>query len=555
MSVIDKTMYETIKNWWDGNGPKNQFVMYVNSHDRALTSATIRKMMYEIFEEDIHGEEYIVFYSAENFYRNMRGYYTEIAELYRHNPGKDDPIIDIIKELPSTCGWLTLIVEDMEALKGQPEKTQEMFETFMKFAAKRASVILIGDGDYKDVFSGCEYVLGEMDAGISFAEEDNKVRIGCYDQENTPDCEVVVYDTSEKQREELTYYWEMMYEQLEKGYFDFESFKPLFKETLEYIVPRVSKQKIYRNDLWLIENIGAMRKNENKDIDGCKPWEFDAAKKLSVGLHKAIVNTYGYNNEMFKGEVALDATIEEPEVDCGAIHISGHLGTTIKVDVDNVCRKLDDFSLVIHKGSYEGDWGEMWKLLQETKLDSDDDTDVSPEAIEKVGNSLSSVMAGIKEAAEKTLNKDPGLKVYRCRDTVENDDIGISDDDAKSSVKILERNYDVTSDKIKGIDKLEDPNVKNCKLSRFIVTIGEDGYIINEDGNPEMTQKGQAEYDDYVSKIRESMVRDEIRILDEGYGEGEDELEWHITACIMREDDDVGGIYEIDTCVRTRDEE
>ena len=114
MSVIDKHMYEELKKWHDGERPKNQYMIYVNSRDRALANATIRKLMYEIDEEDICGEEYISFFSAKNFYSNMREYYSHVAELYLQNPAEDDPVTDIIKNIPPTCGWITLIVEDIE---------------------------------------------------------------------------------------------------------------------------------------------------------------------------------------------------------------------------------------------------------------------------------------------------------------------------------------------------------------------------------------------------------------------------------------------------------
>ena len=48
MSVIDKHMYEKLKAWWDGSRPQNQYMLYVNAHDRALTDATLRKLMFEI---------------------------------------------------------------------------------------------------------------------------------------------------------------------------------------------------------------------------------------------------------------------------------------------------------------------------------------------------------------------------------------------------------------------------------------------------------------------------------------------------------------------------
>ena len=272
MSVIDKTMYEYLKNWCDFNRPENQHMMYVNSHDRALTNATIRKLMFEIKEEDIHGEVYIAFYSAENFYGNMREYYTHIARLYLQEPAEDEPIVDIIENIPPTCGWIILIVEDIETLSDDPGRMKEMFKSFLSFALDLSSIILIGDGDYKESFAGCELALNEMTDGINAKEEDDILMIGCYDQDVTPERQNVIYDSVEKHRNELDYYWDTMYAQLEKGFFDYEDYKFLFKETLEYIIPRVSKEKVNRKDLRLIENIGAMQRENHKDIEGCSIW-------------------------------------------------------------------------------------------------------------------------------------------------------------------------------------------------------------------------------------------------------------------------------------------
>ncbi len=122
---------------------------------------------------------------------------------------------------------------------------------------------------------------------------------------------------------------------------------------------------------------------------------------------------------------------------------------------------------------------------------------------------------------------------------------------------ILKRDYDVTTDKIKGIEKLNPEQVKiidKCKLSREIVVLDETRYILNDDGEPVMTRDAQKEYDEFVSHIRETLIREDTKVLDEGYGVGEDELEWHITACVMdNTDSEVVGIMEIDTCVRTDD--
>ncbi len=120
---------------------------------------------------------------------------------------------------------------------------------------------------------------------------------------------------------------------------------------------------------------------------------------------------------------------------------------------------------------------------------------------------------------------------------------------------ILKRDYDVATDKIKGIEKLNPEQVKiidKCKLSRGIVVLDETRYILNDDGEPVMTRDAQKEYDEFVSHIRETIIREDTKVLDEGYGVGEDELEWHITVCVIDDTNSmVVGIMEIDTCVRT----
>lgn len=55
------------------------------------------------------------------------------------------------------------------------------------------------------------------------------------------------------------------------------------------IIPRVTKDQVYRKDLWLIEKIGAIPGFKNKNIEGCNPWELDASIKYATALHKAIV--------------------------------------------------------------------------------------------------------------------------------------------------------------------------------------------------------------------------------------------------------------------------
>jgi len=92
-------------------------------------------------------------------------------------------------------------------------------------------------------------------------------------------------------------------------------------------------------------------------------------------------------------------------------------------------------------------------------------------------------------------------------------------------------------------------------LFRFIVVLDESQYIINNEGYPEMTRTAQEEYDGFVTKIRERMIKHNIKILDEGYGLEEDELEWHITAWYINPEDEqiIDCIVEFDTCVRTEE--
>ena len=408
MPIIDKNMYDKLKKWWDYDKsvrPKNQFIMYINSHDRTLTNATIRKVMFKKWKEDIHGEDYVTFFSAENFYKNMRKYYTHVSELYVKNPGKKDSLEDIISDIPATCGWITLIVEDLEKLTGQDEKMQEMFRTFMKFAAKRSNIILVGSGDYRDVFSGCEYALGAMEYGLNVSEEANEVMISYYAQENDPTVENVTFENIANQRTEIDFYWDKLYGQLDYGYFDFEDFKLLFKETMEYIIPRVSKEKVYRKDLWLIENIGRLKFKKNFDVDGCKPWEYEAACNFATGLHEEIVNMYNHNDEFSKGEILIDVVIRDKDEEFGAVHISGCLVTFTTISTQNVCRRMDYLAELMYVKTYddeERDADYRWNLLKKFEDDVDE---VTAEEMKKVDEKFDSLMEGIKELADERFNK------------------------------------------------------------------------------------------------------------------------------------------------------
>ena len=557
MSVIDKHMYEELKKWYDRERPKNQYMLYVNSRDRALTNATIRKLMYEIKKKDIYGEEYISFYSAKSFYNNMREYYSHIAKLYFQNPADDDPIKEIIGSIPSTCGWITLIVEDIEAFSDDKEKMEEMFKTFLSFAVKLSNIILIGKGDYKDTFAGCEFALREMDDGIKANPEDGVLMIGCYDQQELPKKETVSYETEDKHRDEINYNWKNLNEQLKKGYLDYNDFKTLFKETLEYFIPRVTKEQVYRKDLRLIEKIGAMRSAEDNIVDGCKPWELDASIKFATALHKAIINTYNFNDDFSMGKIVLNVTIEDPKEDHGSLHISGHLDTTMSVSVDTVNKKIDNLSEAIHIRTYGGGTENIFKLIHE--LDEDDDNEQSTEQMEEANAAFDSLMDSIKDAADRTINKDPGDSILRYNDCHnEETDSFLPDEEKESKMKIIERKYDIPVGKIKGYEKLDLGQLEgigDCKLIRYIAVLDSSDYTIAETGAAVMTKASQKEYDDFVSKIRQEVKRDGIWIIDEGYGSGENELEWHISFMSEAAKDGCACVVEIDTCVRTNDEE
>ena len=72
-----------------------------------------------------------------------------------------------------------------------------------------------------------------------------------------------------------------------------------------------------------------------------------------------------------------------------------------------------------------------------------------------------------------------------------------------------------------------------------------------------MTRQAQKEYDNFLSSMRQEMTRDNMEILEEGAGEDEDELEWHITGCLMKKgvEKGIGAIVEFDIGVRTEEKE
>ena len=270
-------------------------------------------------------------------------------------------------------------------------KMKELMESIMAFGSRHSSIILVGNGNYKDVFSKNENVLDAIENGFPMLDEDEEesYTFGVYDQEMSLIYENIVYENSQKHCDELNYYWYIIYEQLEKRYFDYEAFKALFKEVLEYIIPRISKEQVYRKDLELIENIGAMRRENNEYLVGCMPWEFDAARQFSIGLHKSIVNRFGDNDDVTGGTIVVEVEVKEPSEDYGCIHFSGSSYEHIDLTADNSYSEMDRLSEKILEFTYKGK------------------------------DPLSLLRNGIKEIADKTINKDSKKKVRRYKGSMD----------------------------------------------------------------------------------------------------------------------------------------
>ncbi len=379
----------------------------MNSRDRQLTNAAVRKLMYGNYKEDVYGEEYVRFFSAKNFYKNMRDYYARVAEMYMRNPGEEDSIEEIIESMPPTGGWLTLIVEDLEDFTGDPGRMEEMFKTFIKFAAKRTNVILIGNGDCNDVFCGCGYAVGEMKTGMAAKAEDNLLMIGSIAQDETEEV------TCGASAEELDFYWDMMNDQLEDGYLDYDGFKVLYKDTLEYLIPRVTEKQVYRQDLRLIENIGRFKLPPGKETDGCEPWELEAAKKFTRGLNSAVINADEDNDDFSEGTIKFRVSVEDRKVEYGAVHISGSFEHTENIRADNALSKMDKLADVIRKCSYEGDGLSMLDLMYSGEDENDEDAEKRIKKAEETHKVMGALINAIKRAADETVNRAHGRKVRR----------------------------------------------------------------------------------------------------------------------------------------------
>ena len=357
MKSIDKNLYIQLKKWCTSDKnirPENQQILYVNSHDHALTDATVRKLMFEIEQENVYGEEYISYYSAPSFYRNMRDYFYGISRSYMKEPDDNDGLMDIIEDLPPSCGWITLIIRDIDKLSEFPDKIQEMMMTVNSIACNKARIIVIGDKDYKDVFRENEYALNLFTEGLNASEKDERIKIGYLEQAIKPVQDNIAFESIEKQRIELTYYWNILNDQLEHGCFEYDYYKDLFKETLEYIIPRISKEKIYRKDFKLIENIGAIRRIKNDGIDGCRPWEFEASKKYATGLYDAITNIHDNYSAFSRDNIKIYYRVEERINNHGKM-LYGSGSYSKVINVDTVCQEIDELSKTISIFTYGRD--------------------------------------------------------------------------------------------------------------------------------------------------------------------------------------------------------
>ena len=364
MPVIDKRMYKELKKWWYCTGPYGKDLIYVNSNDRVLTDSTIRKMMYEIDKEDKYGDLFISLYSAENFYYNMRDYFTHVAELKcLEKPTDDQPIEDIIESIQTPCGWIILIIEDIDSLYEAYGKLEEMMKYILSFALRSPYIILTWNEDHESFFSVYEHALQEISNGDTATDDDDPISMGIYDQENESlEIDIVAFDSPDDQRDELDYYWHLVYEQLINKYLDYVNYKSLYKDTLDYLIPRMTKEYVYRSDVKLIEDIARISRKEPDDIDGCMPWELDAAKEFSRSLNEAIIYNHDVNRE---SEIELHIVVEDPPKEHeNSICSYGYSCMSVNISVDNVIQEIDRIAGLIHECTYKGNFREVLKYMQ-----------------------------------------------------------------------------------------------------------------------------------------------------------------------------------------------
>ncbi len=363
MPIIDRNMYDELKKWCDKADDSIQGnILYVHRRNNTITKATIRKLIFELHEEDKSGELSISLYNAKYFARNMRDYYSHIAELCFHKHTEDETSKDNIKRLSPPYTWVYLLVEDFETLSKDRRVIEEVMRSFYTFSMKGANIILIGDREYKNVFPGCVYAMKTMPDDLATKEEGSKVTVGCYNQERIPHGENEVFKSEENQRNQLCFNWEILLQQLKQNYFDYEVFKILLKETLEYITPRITESMVYRKDLSLLTYIGSMRHEASEIIEGCNPWEYEASVKISLGLYHAIENRYIGDSIGEKIRVIIDGQFKDFE----SLYNREYRETPIEISVDTACEDIERLSEAIYECMYAGHsfvWNYMYKRV------------------------------------------------------------------------------------------------------------------------------------------------------------------------------------------------
>lgn len=225
----------------------------------------------------------------------------------------------------------------------------------IRFAAKSANVILIGNGDYKDIFSGCEYALLEMEICLDASTEDRGVMERQYGQKNGAEPGNIGYERPEK--EKLCYYWNLFHKQLKWQYFDYNAFKSVYRDTVEYFIPRVTADHVYRSDLPLIREIGALRIPKNTEMDGSMPWERDAACQFTDCFFSALTNAYAENTDFSAGRFLFWVRVDEMESnsEVSSVYESGYTTTAVEISTGNLSEKIDILAQANRLSAYQGD--------------------------------------------------------------------------------------------------------------------------------------------------------------------------------------------------------
>ena len=369
MATIDTEMYADLKKWCDWDRPQNQFIKFMYSKNKMLTNATIRKVMFEIDKGDKYGEKYVALYSAKNFIRNMRTYFTDIAKLYRRTPDDDASLEEILERIPATCTWITLIIKDLEELSGQHDELEQVFRNLVVFATKGANLILIADSDYEEIFSECKYASAAIKAPFGVNETCKLLLADRYEQDENPEEKELTFESASDEREELNFYWSLLYERFEQNYFDYEYFKVLFIETWEYFIPRVATKQIFRQDISLIERIEYFNfcyshADENNRMDGCSSWELEAAKQFVEGLNNSLIDWYCEDIDFSDRTLFFRTRIDIVPYEHGSCYVTGGLLATMEVTTENFMDKIDMLAEAIHLSAYDGDSSAAMKLTE-----------------------------------------------------------------------------------------------------------------------------------------------------------------------------------------------